>query len=276
MAHIGQESTARSGCSFRFFLGIEQFLGQCAAGGNVLDQLHHPQRRTAGIQNGAERGLHPEHPAMLGAALALLADIFATLQAGPHLRVVHMHFRRVQRKHGKVLAPYFVQAIAQQLQKVLVGAQHMARHVVFHHGLSAVDGGYRALKLCIACLGLGVINQHAVNPAQLPSCVIHATPAFADPADAAISVAQTIFMRIGLARLQGVSHGAVQAQHVLIQQQLIHALRAIKQHLRRPAGQCFHRRTQKQRLPQRMGCTAKGHARNIADQRAVLFLTALQ
>ena len=137
------------------------------------------------------------------------------------------------------------------------------------HGLA--DGGDLAFVLGIAPLVLGLIEQYAVNPARLARLVTHRTAAFPDPVLASKAVIETVLDRIaatGMHRLQNLFGNA---RAIIRMEQLGDRLTPFREVLRRPASQHRDGVADEQHAPVVIQQAAKGHAGNIADQRAVLL-----
>ena len=202
--------------------------------------------------------------------------MFATLQGQPDVRVLRLHLRRVDTEHAEVLALYIIERVAKELEKVGVGGQDVAIQAVVNDGHGPVDGGDRSFELCVARLGLGVVDQYPVNPARLALVVIDTATAFGHPAQTAVAVAQPVFVGVGQARFQCFTDRAVQTGNICLYQQVLHALGLGHQGFGWPARQGLDRGAQEQGLPGRMGCAAERDARNIADQCAQLLFALAQ
>src|SRR5690606_35049091 len=131
-------------------------------------------------------------------------------------------------------------------------------------------------ELGVAQLALGDVQQHAVDPLRLALLVEHRTAAFPDPVLLALAVIETVFdggvAPPGDPRLYHFGH-ALEVVGVI---QLADRLAPGDEIVCRPARQLLHRIADEQHAPVPIQQAAKGHARDIADQRAVLLFTLAQ
>ncbi len=150
---LGQEGAARGGGGLGLFLGLQQGVGQGVAGGDVGQQLGDAQGLATGVQDGAEGGArHSSSPCLTRAWHSRLAK--SPRCSCCHVGGLGVALRGVQAEQVIVLALHLVQAVAEHVEEVLVGVQHVAVQAVFDDRHRTVDGGHRAFEFGVARLGL--------------------------------------------------------------------------------------------------------------------------
>ncbi len=75
-----------------------------------------------------------------------------------------------------VLAHDLFEAIAHQIEEVVIGMEHMAVQVELDHRQRAVDGAHGAFELGVALLEGGHVHDDAVNPQHLAVVAHHGRP----------------------------------------------------------------------------------------------------
>ena len=276
VAHVGQEAApCGSGLLGAVTRGAQLLLHEPARG-QVGGQFDHLERLAVEIEDRVVGRLDPHLAPILGQAPVFALAEVAPPQVAPEAAVGLALDVRGVAEQRVMLAEHLVQAIAEQVEEVFVGRQHIALQIELDHGHGLADGRDLAFVLGIALLGFGLVEQHAVDPARHALFVEYGTAALPDPVLAPLAIEQPVLDDVVAPLGDGKTDLLRHPRHVIRVIQLGKRLAPADEVLGRPAGQRLHRIADEQHGPLGVQQAAERHAGNVANQRAVLLLAVTQ
>ena len=271
MTHVGQEGALGLGRQLGTLLGFEQIDFHAPALAQVGDQNDHLGGIAQAVDDRVAVDLHIDAIALAVGKAVLTDQIFTSANAGPgfiaKLTVVD------QLLEGAPLELVF--GAAAQRQKVRVGKLDLAMHIQVKHALGLADGPHDALEFRRAQLGLGNVNDDPVDPLGVTLLVKNGAGVLGYPANLAVAVEDAVLEVVLFMAAEG-AHDVLDGEVAVGRVNDVGKTQvAGEKALGRPAGQLLYGITDKQHPPVFARQAAKGNARNIADQAAVLFLALL-